>query len=89
MRPWHSLSLDVPCDVYGTIGLMGDHRIRLGDDDLQLIVSALRARAAMTSGAREHRLRRLAARLDEGGAGNPRWRLDDYGQLHEEDLEEE
>ena len=62
---------------------MGDRRIRLTDDDIALIVSALRARAAMTSGARAHRIRRLAERLGEGGIGNPQWRLGSDSQAHE------
>jgi hypothetical protein len=68
---------------------MSDHRVRLTDDDLALIVSALRARAAMTRGPRRHRVERLAARLAEGVRGNPKWILDEYGQTHEEDLEED
>lgn len=71
---------------FGTIALMSDHRVRLSDEDIALIVSALRARAAMARGMRAHRVSRLAERLAEGGRGNPRWRLDDYGQMHEEEL---
>jgi hypothetical protein len=69
--------------------LMGDHRLRLSDDDVELIVRALRARAAMTRGLRRHRVERLAERLAEGGSGNPKWRLDEETQTHEEDLDEE
>jgi len=68
---------------------MNDRRIRLTDDDIALIVSALRARAAMTRGLRAHRVARLADRLAEGGRGNPRWRLDDFGQTRENELEDE
>lgn len=68
---------------------MGDHRIRLTDDDLLLICAALKARAAMTSGVRRHRIERLVARLSEGVRGNPKWIIDEYGQTHEDDLEEE
>lgn len=72
---------------YGTIALMSDRRIRLTDEDIALIVSALRARAAMTRGLRRHRIERLATRLDEGGRGNPKWRLDELGQTHEDLLD--
>lgn len=68
---------------------MADRRIRLTDDDIYLIVSALRSRAAMTRGLRRHRVERLATRLAEGGRGNPKWRLDEYGQTREDELEEE
>lgn len=67
---------------------MADKRIRLAEEDINLIVSALRARAAMTRGLRRHRIERLATRLAEGGRGNPKWRLDEYGQTHEADLED-
>jgi hypothetical protein len=73
---------------FGTIGLVTDHRIRLSDDDLLLIVAALRARAAMAKGMRAHRIARLAERLAEGGRGNPKWRLDELGQTHEDELED-
>jgi hypothetical protein len=67
---------------------MADRRIRLSDDDLALIIAALRARAAMTRGLRAHRVQRLAERLAEGGRGNPKWRLGEETQTHEDDLEE-
>lgn len=73
--------------AYGTIALMGDHRVRLSDDDLLLIVAALRARAAMAGQVRAHRIARLADRLAEGGSGNPKWRLGEYEQTHEDDLD--
>jgi hypothetical protein len=68
---------------------MNDRRIRLTDEDIALIVSALRARAAMTKGSRRHRIERLATRLAEGGRGNPKFSLGEYEQTHEEDLEDE
>jgi hypothetical protein len=68
---------------------MTDHRIRLTDEDLALIVAALRARAAMAGPMRRHRIERLADRLGEGQRGNPKWLLDEYGQTHEEELSEE
>ena len=68
---------------------MSDHRIRLSDDDLALIVAALNARAAMTKGMRRHRIQRLASRLSEGQRGNPKWRLDEYEQTHEDELDGE
>lgn len=76
-------------DPYGTIESMGDHRIRLSDEDIALIVAALRSRAAMTSGLRRHRIERLATRLAEGQRGNPKWILDEALQTHEEDLDQE
>jgi hypothetical protein len=68
---------------------MGDRRIRLTDDDLDLIVAALRARAAMAGAVRRHRIERLADRLAEGGRGNPKWRLGEYEQTHEDELADE
>ena len=72
---------------YGTVADMAEHRIRLTDDDLDLIVAALRARAAMTSKLRRHRVERLADRLAELAPGNPKWRLDELGQTHEDELD--
>lgn len=66
---------------------MGDHRIRLSDDDIDLIVAALRARRAMTSDLRRHRIERLASRLADLARGNPKWRLDESEQAHEDELE--
>ena len=63
---------------------MADHRIRLTDEDIALITAALRARAAMTQGARRHRIERLSERLAQGLRGNPKWLLDEYGQTHED-----
>ena len=68
---------------------MKDRRVRLTDEDIALIVAALRSRAAMTRGLRRHRVERLAERLAEGGRGNPRWRLDELGQTHEDLLDAE
>jgi len=64
---------------------MADHRIRLTDDDILLITSALRARAAMAKEgtARRHRIERLATRLSEGVRGNPQWIFDAESQAHE------
>lgn len=75
--------------TYGTIGDMSDHRIRLTDDDIALIVAALTARAAMAGPMRRHRIERLADRLREGHRGNPKWLLDEYGQTHEDELEDD
>lgn len=72
---------------YGTIGEMTDHRIRLTDYDLLLIVAALKARAAMAGPERRHRIMRLVDRLAEGQRGNPKWLLDEEGQTHEEDMD--
>lgn len=58
------------------------------DDDIALIVSALRSRAAMTHGPRRHRVERLAARLLEGVRGNPKFSLGAYEQAHEDELDD-
>jgi hypothetical protein len=68
---------------------MSDHRVRLTDEDIALIVSALKARAAMTRGTRRHRVERLASRLAEGVRGNPKFILGEYEQTHESELENE
>lgn len=68
---------------------MADKRIRLSDGDIDLIVAALRARAAMAGDMRRHRIERLATRLAEGGRGNPKFKLGEYEQTHEEDIEGE
>lgn len=78
--------LDIPAPQWYHWG-MSDHRIRLSDDDLALIVSALKARAAMTSGLRRHRVERLASRLAEGSRGNPKLVLGELEQTHEDDLD--
>lgn len=77
-----------PVAIYGTIGSVSDHRIRLSTEDTILIVAALRARAAMTTGMRRHRIERLATRLAECERGNPKFSYGDYEQTHEEDLDE-
>jgi hypothetical protein len=74
---------------YGTIGSMKDHRVRLTDEDIQLIVAALRARHAMTRGARNHRVVRLAERLAEMAPGNPKWTISEMTQMHEDDVDAE
>jgi hypothetical protein len=68
---------------------MSEHRVRLEDEDLALIVAALKARRAMSTGLREHRIDRLIARLAEMTPGNPKWLLDEEGQTHEDELDEE
>lgn len=74
---------------YGTIVLMADRRVRLSTADIALICSALRARAAMTTGLRRHRVERLAERLSEGVRGNPKWVHSIETQTHEEDIDPE
>lgn len=64
-----------------------DRRLRLSEADVELIVAALRSRAAMTKGKRRHRTLRLAERLADGRKGNPKWRLGEDTQAHEEDLD--
>lgn len=71
-------------EAYGTIGDMAEHRLRLTDEDIDLIVAALSARAAMAKGPRLHRIQRLRDRLAEGRPGNPKWILDEESQTHEE-----
>jgi N6-adenosine-specific RNA methylase IME4 len=65
---------------------MSDHRIRLSDDDLSLIVAALKARAAMAGPLRRHRIDRLAERLAEGVRGNPKWIHSEPSQTHEDEV---
>jgi hypothetical protein len=60
----------------------------LTDDDISLIYAALKARAAMTKGLRRHRVERLRDRLAEMLPGNPKWRLDEFAQTHEDELDE-
>lgn len=69
--------------------VMADHRVRLTDEDIALIVAALRARAAMARGMRAHRVWRLAERLGEMHRGNPKWMLGEYAQTHEDELDED
>jgi hypothetical protein len=66
-----------------------EHRIRLSDDDIALIVAALRSRAAMTRSLRRHRIERLASRLAEGVRGNPKFVLGEFEQTHEDDMDAE
>lgn len=68
---------------------MNDHRVRLNDEDIALVVAALRARAAMAGPMRRHRIDRLADRLSDLAPGNPKWRIDEMGQEHEENLDQE
>lgn len=62
---------------------MQSHRIRLTDLDIEVIVSALRARAAMLSGERAHHSARLKERLAECTPGNPQMILGRASQRHE------
>jgi hypothetical protein len=68
---------------------MSDHRIRLTDEDIALICAALRARRAMSTGLREHRIQRLEQRLGECARGNPKWLLGEDEQTHEDELDAE
>lgn len=67
---------------------MSDHRARLSTEDINLIVASLKARAAMTSGLRRHRIERLAERLADMERGNPKWRLGEDSQTHEDELDD-
>lgn len=60
---------------FGTIGGMAQHRVRLTDQDIDLIVAALRARRAGLSGVSREECEWLALRLAEMRPGNPRWIL--------------
>jgi hypothetical protein len=68
---------------------MADHRVRLSDDDIDLIVKALVARRAMTNALRRHRVNRLATRLAEMRRGNPKLSLGELAQTHEGELDAE
>jgi hypothetical protein len=68
---------------------MGDHRPRLSDDDMALVLAALRARVAMTTGLRRHRAERLLSRLAEMARGNPKFLLGEFEQTHEDELDAE
>jgi len=57
------------------------------DEDIALVVAALRARRAASTGLREHRIDRLIERLSEGGKGNPKWVHSEYSQTHEDLLD--
>ena len=54
---------------------MPDHRIRLNDEDLDLVVAALYARAAALSPKSRQRVLRLAERLAECAPGSPKLRF--------------
>lgn len=49
--------------------------MRLTDEEAGLIVSALRARMAMSGKARREKLEHLVLRLEEMSSGNPSWRF--------------
>jgi hypothetical protein len=71
---------------YGTIASVAVHRVRLTDEDIELVIAALWARAAMAGPLRRHRIVRLAKRLSQMSTGNPVWTLG-KDQVHEEDLD--
>jgi hypothetical protein len=50
---------------------MADHRVRLDDDERDLVVSALRARIRGVGPKTAAKLARLAERIAEGRPGNP------------------
>jgi hypothetical protein len=54
---------------------MKDHRVRLTDSDLEILCASLRARVAMTRGARRVAIARLLERLEECEVGNPNLRF--------------
>jgi hypothetical protein len=68
---------------------MVDHRIRLTEKDIEIIVKALNARLAMMRGLRAHRVIRLRNRLAECAPGNPKFRLDELEQTHEDEIDED
>jgi hypothetical protein len=63
------------------LSTMTDHRVRLTDADLDLVVAALRARAAGVGLDTALRCLNLAMRLDERHAGNPWQRHDSITAL--------
>lgn len=60
---------------------MADHRIRLSDSDIAIIVAALQHSYRVHSARRAARMLALAERLAEGGRGNPRWRFESTAEL--------
>jgi hypothetical protein len=64
-----------PAALNGTIDSMNVHRPRLTDSDMSLVVSALRARLAMTTGDRRRQCAHLIERLEDSGPGSPRQRF--------------
>jgi len=54
---------------------MKDHRVRLNDRELELVITALRARIAGVGADMGRECQRLAERLNEGAQGNPDWIL--------------
>lgn len=63
---------------------MNDHRIRLDDYELDLIVSALRARRAMVKNpGKRGNLESLILRLADRQPGNPSWRSLASAQLRD------
>jgi len=61
---------------------MTDHRIRLTDDDIVLIVASLQARRASSGETRQHEIDRLVTRLCHGRPGNPKLIFDAESQEH-------
>ncbi len=59
---------------------MQDHRIRLNDSDIALIVASLNARRAMCRRERLAHIVALVTRLSDGGRGNPNFRFDLYAE---------
>jgi len=55
---------------------MPPHRVHLNDEQLELVVSSLYARAAAVGAKRRLALTRLAERLAEMSPGNPNLRFD-------------
>jgi hypothetical protein len=72
----------MPHGVYGTIGSVSDHRVRLTDEDLDLICACLAARLAMAGPARARAIRKLGLRLADTAPGNPAWRFGDEYPLY-------
>src|SRR5512133_1394236 len=74
--------------IYGTIASMKYSRPRLTEDEVALILAALRARAAMSGPMRRHKIERLAERLGENVRGNPKWIHSVFSQTREDELED-
>lgn len=65
------MTIDAVLGANGTIGDVTDHRVRLTDQELDLIVSALSARLAAVGHGRRAAMESLITRLSEPTRGNP------------------
>lgn len=61
--------------AFGTIGPVKTYRPRLTDEEMALILAALRARLAASGETRRAQIESLIERLSDQAPGNPRWRF--------------